>query len=280
MDIVLPDGRRPDLIVFSDLDGTLLDCDDYSCDSALESLQRLKALNIPLVFCTSKTLAEILPIRDRLGNHDPFIVENGGAVYIPTGYFESPFDFNREADGYQVIELGTPYRDLVDALDRLKLKTEVPLRGFSDMTTDEVASLCTLTRLQAGQAKARDWDEPFLILGPASIDAVISAAEVPVTHGGRFHHLTTSDKGRAVTIVIALMKRFRGEVTSVGIGNGPNDIPMLNVVDIPIMVGTAIGDSDLGPPLHHARQYSDEGPDVWKTAVATLLDEASTNLRI
>lgn len=272
MDIVSPDDRHPRLIVCSDLDGCLLDKEDYSCDAALPILQRLNAKDIPLIFCTSKTLAEVLPIRDQLKNHDPFIVENGGAVYIPTGYFPGQFDCDRSADDYLVFELGTPYRDLVDALDRLKHETGVPLRGFSDMTASEISTLCKLTLLQADQAKAREWDEPFLILDPATVDSVISAAEVPVTHGGRFYHLTTSDKGRAVSIVIELMRRFWGDVTSVGIGNGPNDIPMFNAVTIPIMVGTGASGADWGGDLRHVLRFDDAGPEGWKFAVTALLD--------
>ena len=75
------------LVVFSDLDGTLLDHDTYSFDAARPALERLRVDGVPLILCTSKTRAEIAPLRRALGNTHPFISENGGAVFIPAGYF-------------------------------------------------------------------------------------------------------------------------------------------------------------------------------------------------
>ena len=39
---------------------------------------------------TSKTRSEVEPVRRALGNHDPFIVENGGAAFLPAGSFPFP----------------------------------------------------------------------------------------------------------------------------------------------------------------------------------------------
>jgi len=74
-------------IIFTDLDGTLLDSDTYSYEKAKIALQLLKKRRIPLIFCTSKTRAEIEFWRDEVGNYDPFISENGGGIFIPKDYF-------------------------------------------------------------------------------------------------------------------------------------------------------------------------------------------------
>ena len=78
------------LLVVSDLDGTLLDHTTYAFDAARAALERLRDARVPLVLCTSKTRAEVEPIRAALRNAHPFIVENGGGVFVPLGYF--PFD--------------------------------------------------------------------------------------------------------------------------------------------------------------------------------------------
>jgi len=76
----------PSFVVFTDIDGTIVD-ENYSYKGALPALKLLKRKKIPLVFCTSKTRAEIEVYRDELGIKDPFISENGGAIFIPVGIF-------------------------------------------------------------------------------------------------------------------------------------------------------------------------------------------------
>ena len=101
----------PRLVLFTDLDGTLLDHDTYSFEPAREALRALESEDIPVVFTTSKTRAEIEKWRRLTGNADPFISENGGAIFVPEGYFAGGFHYDRKDGGYLVIELGAPHAD-------------------------------------------------------------------------------------------------------------------------------------------------------------------------
>ncbi|SFM62102.1 HAD hydrolase family protein [Methanolobus profundi] len=60
-------------IVFTDQDGTLVDHDTDSYEAALPAIGMLKEKGIPLVFCTSKTKAEIEVYVDELDTGHPFI---------------------------------------------------------------------------------------------------------------------------------------------------------------------------------------------------------------
>ena len=77
----------PISIIFSDLDGTLLDSVDYSFAAALPALEAIRTQDVPLILCSSKTRAEIEVYRQRLNNEHPFITENGGGIFIPQDYF-------------------------------------------------------------------------------------------------------------------------------------------------------------------------------------------------
>ena len=94
------------LMVVSDLDGTLLDHSDYSFDLVLPVLDRMDEAGIPLVVNTSKTRAEWLAIRGELGNFDPYIVENGSAIY----------------DGEKVETFGVSRAEILDVLKSLRGK--------------------------------------------------------------------------------------------------------------------------------------------------------------
>ena len=66
--------------VVSDVDGTLMD-HSYDLTPAKETIKTLQNLSIPVILCTSKTASEVKVIRKELNLIDPYIVENGAAIY-------------------------------------------------------------------------------------------------------------------------------------------------------------------------------------------------------
>ncbi len=231
----------PKLVIFTDLDGTLLDQDSYSFEHALPALRVIREKGIPLVFSSSKTRAEIELYRKGTGNDHPFISENGGAVFVPEGYFSFSFSYGKESNHYGVLELGTPYPRIIAVLDSIRKETGIPIKGFSDLTAEEISSLCGLSLQEAGLAKEREYDEPFLIEGDEQevwkVREKIVEKGMNYVHGGGFHHLLgDNDKGRAVGILKQLFEREFHSIATVGIGDSRNDLPMLASVDHPIFL--------------------------------------------
>jgi mannosyl-3-phosphoglycerate phosphatase len=271
-------ARRP-FVVFTDLDGTLLDHATYSFEPARPALEALAAARVPVVFCTSKTRAETERWRLALENTHPFIVENGGAVFIPETYFPFEVGFDRKDAGYGIIELGKPYAELRRVLAVIRSRTGLDLRGFGDMTLDEIAERCGFTPEDAALAAKREYDEPFMAADPVTLPRAVreaGAEGLRVVSGGRFHHLVgASDKGRAVSALLALFTRAQGKVQSVGVGDSLNDEPMLQAVDIPILVLKPRGghaDAIHVPGLILA-PYA--GPEGWREAILALLRGAA-----
>ena len=178
----ITDQKQTELLIFTDLDGTLLDS-SYSHEMALPALKLVRKENIPLIICSSKTRVEIEVIRNRLGNVYPFVSENGGGIYLPKNTKFSPQicsanlrcgDFANtklkieETDEYYLIKLGADYADLRRAL--IEIRDEgFDVRGFGDMPPDEVAELTGLKLSDAGLAKKRDFDETFVFRGDESL---------------------------------------------------------------------------------------------------------------
>ena len=231
----------PKLVIFTDLDGTLLDQNSYSFEHALPALRAIREKGIPLVFSSSKTRSEIDFYRKKMENAHPFISENGGAVFIPKDYFSFSFSCDREAGAYFVLELGTFYPQIVAVLDSIKKETGVPIQGFSDLTAQEISSLCGLSLQEAAFAKEREYDEPFFIEGGEqevkTIRQKIREKGMNYAWGGRFHHiLGDNDKGKAIGILEHLFEKEFLSISTVGIGDSQNDLPMLLSVDTPIFL--------------------------------------------
>ncbi len=271
------------LVVFTDLDGCLLDSTSFSYKPAMPALEALRAQAIPLVLVSSKTRAEIEPLRGQLRHHDPFIVENGAAVFVPRGLFDFPLERARARTSYDVIELGLPYGILRDVLKQIEKSVATPLRGFGDLSVDEVVQLTGLTRQEALLAKQREYDEPYLLEGPpALIEEVcrqIVVRGLRWTKGGRFYHLTgDNNKGQAASLLLRCYQRqqqLRGysgdRIVTVGIGDSINDAPLLATVDCPILVQKPDGSYDPDIHIPGMTRAPGIGPIGWNHAVLELL---------
>src|SRR4030067_2555538 len=108
------------ILVFTDLDGTLLDHRTYSFEPARPALRLLRESAVPLIICTSKTRAEVEEIRASLGNPEPFVVENGGGVFVPEGYFSIALEAARTDSGYLIVEMGASYSRILRVFSRMK----------------------------------------------------------------------------------------------------------------------------------------------------------------
>ena len=266
----------PRLVLFTDLDGTLLDHDTYSFEPAREALAALESENVPVVFTTSKTRAEIEKWRRLAGNTAPFISENGGAIFVPEGYFGGDFVYDRKENGYLVIELGAPHRELARALGDIRRETGIEIRGVSEMDVGEIMKLTGLGEEDAALVREREYGEPFVVGGGIGAEkTVISEIEkrgLRHTQGGRFHHiLGRNDKGKAVSILKGLYVKEWGLVETAGIGDSLNDLPMLEAVDIPILVRKPGGGYDERIDIAGMAIADAPGPYGWNSAILKLI---------
>jgi mannosyl-3-phosphoglycerate phosphatase len=266
------------LVVFTDLDGTLLDHSTYSFEPARPALEALAAAAVPVVLCTSKTRAETEHWRRALDNPHPFVVENGGAVLVPLGYFGPDPRYDRIDGGYGILEFGRPIAEIRSALGAIRIATGLPLRGFGDMSVEEIAERCGFSREYAELAAQREYDEPFIGADPISLDAVVREAEgagLRVVSGGRFHHLVGGNhKGRAVRTLRGLFDRGGAPVRAVGLGDSLNDEPMLREVDIPVLVRGPGGGHAAAIDLPGLVIAPYAGPEGWREAVLRVLHSA------
>jgi mannosyl-3-phosphoglycerate phosphatase len=267
------------LIIFTDLDGTLLNHEDYDYRAALPMLAKLQELQIPVIPVTSKTRAEVASLRQEIGLNEPFILENGSGIFLPqTDNRFANEEVTLEGD-YYVKHLGCTYIEARAGLRIIQSEIREILRGFGDLSDVEVANLTGLSQLAAKQAKAREFSEPFVTPKEISIEHLeTTAAEYGfrVLIGDRFCHLLGAEagKGKAVTWLLNLYREntVTDKIFTVGLGNSPNDLEMLEAVDIPIVIASQKG---INPDLANRGWLVPQAPGAagWAEAIAGVLEK-------
>jgi mannosyl-3-phosphoglycerate phosphatase len=231
-------NKNTKIIVFADLDGSLLN-DKYEYDQIQPIIHQLLTSNVSIVLASSKTKNEIEFYRNKMQITDPFITENGSAILIPKTYFQLKYEFTKQIQDYNIIELGTPYLIIREKLDLVKNRTGTNIVGFGDMTAQEIAKDSGLPIYLAQLAKKREYSEPFKILSGVEREVLeaINETGLCVTFGGRYlTALGNCDKGKATSILKNLYLQQFKTIFCIGVGDSANDLTMLKNVDKPFFV--------------------------------------------
>lgn len=266
-------------LVFTDLDGTLLDADTYSFAEAKDAVSFLKDRRIPLIPCTSKTHTEVIVLRNQLRINDPFITENGSAIFFENGYFADSGLDTITLNGFRVVVLGKKYEDILDFLKELKEKYGISARGFHEMDNSEIAERTGLSKTDAFMARERRFSEPFILLQNDedklnSLKPLIEKKGFRLLRGNRFFHLLgQSDKGVALRRLTALYHKYRRgkKFKTVAIGDSLNDLDMLQAADVAVLVKKKNGDYQQDINLPGLIYSVKAGPSGFSDAVFSII---------
>jgi mannosyl-3-phosphoglycerate phosphatase len=265
-------------LIFTDLDGSLLDHHSYRHDAAAPLLEELELAGVPVVFVSSKTRFEIEALREQLGNRHPFIAENGAAICVPEGYFSAPPPGALARDGYWIIELAEPRQRWVELLEAMDADFLGEFEFFHRAGPEGVATMTGLPIEAAAAANRREYSEPVQWLGtPARREAFIEAlraAGATVAQGGRFLAVSGDcSKGRALGLLRELFQReWQGSaVRDLAIGDGQNDVPMLEAAGEALLIRSPV---NLLPTLARESGVLTStlpGPEGWNEGVRRWL---------
>jgi mannosyl-3-phosphoglycerate phosphatase family protein len=263
------------IVIFTDLDGTLLDHDTYDWTEALPGLKLVQQHRVPLVFCSSKTRLEQVVYRQALEVQDPFIVENGGAILMEEGTFEPPEGIPHVDGTHRVIEFGRPYLEIRSTLTELRGQEFPEVQGYGDHSVQSLMPLLGLDAKATFRATQREYEETIVTALGAdrfqALEAALDQRGLSLVRGGRFISVSAgNDKGRAVEALTSLYRKRFADVVTVGIGDSWNDLPMLRTVQRPYLVQRPGGVwEDLAVP--NLRRIPEVGPKGWTRAIWELL---------
>jgi mannosyl-3-phosphoglycerate phosphatase len=145
------------------------------------------------------------------------------------------------------------------------------------MKVDEISHLTGLDQKDSRLAALREYDEPFVIFNekPSDRDSLFKAAEqrgLTISTGGRFYHLQGgNDKGQSMEMIISWYEAAYGGVASIALGDSPNDFPMLERADYPVLIRSRREFPVLREKIQHLRVTDEMGPSGWNSAILDIL---------
>jgi mannosyl-3-phosphoglycerate phosphatase len=247
------------LLIFSDLDATLLDHESYSFEKAIPALDRLKKNQFPLILTSSKTRAEMIHIQKQLGIKDPFIFENGSGIFFNT-----------------VQNRGVTHKEIINTLFTLKQHFNFQL--FSEFSLEDLEKLVGLDQKACERAQNRQFSEPIIWndkedLKPKFQD-LLSQKNLIAQQGGRF--LTISGNQTKADALLWVKNKYQSsqnsKIFTIGLGDSENDISMLERCDYAILIKHPTKPS---PKINHSNliETKQVGPAGWNDAINELLDQ-------
>lgn len=267
------------LMVVTDLDGTLLDHYSYDFKPAMSVVSSLKRAGIPLVFNSSKTHAEMRYLQDQMGLLDPMICENGSAIYLPKDRFRTAQSAWEDHGDFWRISLAKPREHW------LRILAEYPDQGsilsFSTMGIQGVMNTTGLDWAGSERASQREYTEP--LMPPANNEikqdliTYLNGNGALVQQGGRFMTVGDSvDKGQAMETLACFWRQEYGlPVRTLALGDGLNDVAMLEKANRSVWIRSPVNPI---PDFVKRRNWhitQECGPKAWAAATQMWLEQHS-----
>ena len=191
--------KKTSVVIFTDLDGTLLNRDTFKFDEIKDYIKNLINNGITIIPNTSKTNAELYNFIKELGINIPFIAENGSAIH-----------------GLNLINKNLPDEII------LGREKELILKIFKKETPENLRTKCKF--ISKMEQKKNFFN-------------IIKNIGLSLHEGGRVINLCDKvSKVKAMNRVVKILKKTEGIVKTIGVGDNYNDLEMLKNSDFPCLV--------------------------------------------
>jgi len=232
------------IMLFTDLDGSLLNHFDYNFDAAVPLIRELQNNGTPVIPNTSKTANEIALICSEVGLSDGFICENGAAVYLPKTLSVSPEDDFDDCGDYWRKAFVQPRSHWQAILATVPEHLTDCFKSFAELGVSGIMEATGLPEENALLSSQRQFNEPLMWLGSeAEKTEFIEFMEdkgATLLQGGRFLHVGGNcDKSTAMNWYAAYFKHQKGiteDISTIAIGDSGNDIAMLEAATAAVVV--------------------------------------------
>ena len=151
-------NKKLSVIIFTDLDGTLLNRDTFKFDEIKDYIKNLVSEGIIIIPNTSKTQVEIEDFNKKIDLCLPFISENGSAIFgldnLNKNFPESIVLSREKEITYKLFQKGVPenLRSKCKLISKMEKKTQREIFGLSDKNLKNIFNRSYSTPISRGWA--------------------------------------------------------------------------------------------------------------------------------
>ena len=225
--------KKFSVVIFTDLDGSLLHRDTFKFDSIKDYIKSLINSGIIIIPNSSKTEVEIEKFNKELGIELPFISENGSLI-----------------QGLNLINRNFPNKII------LSRQKEELIKIFDTKVPEKIRNRCFLISKmdkkkqeeifgqKGGRLKDvldRNYTLPFLFNGEKTekneLLKILNSNSLTLQEGGRVSNLCDNvNKIKSMNKVIKIIKKTEEKIKTIAVGDNYNDLDMIKNSDVPCLV--------------------------------------------
>ena len=265
--------QKKQIIIFTDLDGSLLNKDTFKFDEIEDYFKDLISEGIKIIPNSSKTEAELLDFNKQYNLNLPFISENGSSIHgLNLIHKDLPHKIiiSRTAD--QIISI---YNESVP--NDLKQKINFILK----LNYKEQRELFGLPLDKMMLAIKRKYSLPIKFVGNEieknEFFKIINDVGLTVQTGGRIMNICDNvNKSKAMNKALQLInKKLDDKIITIGVGDNENDIEMIKQTNYPCLVKNDNFNSSL-INIDNLIKSSELSPRGWSDVIKTAIQKIKT----
>ena len=258
------------ILIFTDLDGSLLDKETFKFDVIKDYFKELVRNGIIIIPNSSKTEAELLDFNEQNNLDLSFITENGSSIH-----------------GLNKIHQNLPDKIIMSrTIDEIRniYKTNISL-DFKNKTTHilelEIEVQQKILGLPLDKIKLaikRDHSLPIKFNGTEiekkEFTKILKNSGLTIQTGGRIMNVCDNvNKSIAMSKALQLIrKQLDDEIITIGVGDNENDIEMIKQTDYPCLVKNDNFDSSL-INIDNLIKSSEPSPLGWADVIKTAIQK-------
>ena len=262
--------QKKQIIIFTDLDGSLLDKDTFKFDEIEDYFKELISKGIKIIPNSSKTENELLDFNEQYNLNLSFIAENGSSIHrlnLIHEHLPNFISMGRTLDKiYEIYNENIPsdLKQKIILISKLNYKEQEKIFGLP------------LNKIKL--AMKRNHSIPIKFIGSEfekkKLIKILNDAGLTVQTGGRIMNICDNvNKSKAIVKTLQLIStEIKNEIITIGVGDNHNDIEMLKKSDYACLVKNDNFDSSL-VNIENLIKSSEPSPLGWADVIKTAIQK-------